>query len=125
MSYDTAPASSLTANVPDGMVDKMRNDMSFVGLFTIIFGALYCLSIVGALIGVPLIIAGLRIRESAESFEDFNNGDRSALTRALEKQRSYFFIQKILIIVGLVFLVLYIIAIFSFIGFGLFSGSSY
>ena len=42
--------------------DKMTSDMRFVGLFTIIYGVLTCLTIIGALIGVPTIIIGLRIR---------------------------------------------------------------
>ncbi|MBN1301493.1 MAG: DUF5362 domain-containing protein [Melioribacteraceae bacterium] len=101
---------------------KMVSDMKFVGLFTIIYGALSCLSIIGAVIGIPLIIAGLRLREAAEEYTIFQSiSDNNALKRAFEKQQKYFNILKILIIVGLALLVLYII---FFIMFGLFAFSS-
>jgi hypothetical protein len=93
----------------------MRGDMKFVGLFSIIYGALTSLSIVGAIVGIPMIIAGLRLRESADGYEAFARGDGSALTRAFEKQRSYFFIQKILIIVAIAGIVLYIAGIILFV----------
>lgn len=100
---------------------QMTGDMKFVGIFTIIYGAIMCLSIIGALIGIPLIIAGLRIRESADEYNLFQaSNDKNALRRAFEKQSKYFRIQKILIIVGLVLFALYIIGIllFGFLTFG-------
>lgn len=101
---------------------KMTSDMRFVGLFTIIYGGLTCLSIIGAVIGIPLIIAGLRIREAAEEYNLFRTtDDNKALRRAFEKQQKYFNIIKILIIVGLVLFVLYIVFIVIF---GIFAFSS-
>lgn len=99
------------------MFTRMTADMKFVGIFTIIYGGLTCLSIIGALIGVPLIIAGLRIREAADEFTVFqSSNDSKALRRALEKQAKYFNILKILIIVALVLTVIYIIVMISMIG---------
>jgi beta-lactamase regulating signal transducer with metallopeptidase domain len=119
-----AGASTATSSVSFGdTVSKMNSDMNFVGLFSIIYGALTCLSIVGALIGIPLIIMGLRLRKAAASFEQFDaHGSRDALRRAFEKQRSFFFINKVLIIIGIVFFVLYI-AFIVFIGVGIFTQS--
>src|SRR5207302_10257148 len=77
----------------------MTGDMKFVGIFMIIIGALDCLSIVGALIGVPLIFAGLRVREAADGFAAYAAGDYSGLGRAFIGQASYFKILKILVIV--------------------------
>ena len=48
--------------------EKMTNDMRFVGMFAIIYGALTCLSIIGALIGVPIIFVGLRMRKPPINF---------------------------------------------------------
>ncbi len=99
------------------MVSSLSSNMNFVGLFTIIYGALTCLSIIGALIGVPMIIAGLRIRESADSFSTFKNSyNFESLQMALERQNKFFNIIKILIIVGLVLFALYLIFIFTFLG---------
>ena len=48
------------------MFGKMTSDMRFVGLFTIIYGAINCLSIIGAVIGVTMIFIGIRMREAAD-----------------------------------------------------------
>ena len=99
------------------MFSRMTSDMKFVGIFTIIYGGLTCLSIIGAVIGIPLIFAGMRIREAADEFTIFqSSNDSKALRRALEKQGRYFNILKILIIVALVLTVIYIIVIISMIG---------
>jgi len=99
-------------------VKKMANDMRFVGLFTIIYGAFSCLSIIGAIIGVPLIIAGLRLRESADAFVAWLTGkEENKLTQGFDLQGKYFFIQKIIIIVTLILMVLSFIIMFASIGF--------
>jgi uncharacterized membrane protein len=93
-------------------ITKLSSDMRFVGLFFIIVGVLYSLTIIGAILGIPLIISGLRLRESSDSFSSYMlSGDNNMLERALERQSRFFFIQKIFIIITLVFMVLYIIAI--------------
>ena len=100
---------------------KMIGDMKFVGVFTIVYGAISCLSIVGAIIGIPMIIMGMRLRESADFYTSFQaQKDENALSLAFEKQGSYFNIQKILIIIGLVIIGLYI---FGAIIFGVFMAS--
>jgi hypothetical protein len=96
-------------------LNKMTRDMNFLGMFIIIIGALYSLTIIGALIGIPLIISGLRLRESANSFSSYGaTSDAFALEQALEKQGRFFFIQKVLAIVGIVLMILYIICIIIF-----------
>jgi hypothetical protein len=100
------------------VVKKMTNDMRFVGLFTIIYGALSCLSIFGAIVGVPLIIAGLRLRESADAFVLWlSSKEDNKLTQGFELQGKFFFIQKIIIIVTLILMVLSFIIMFASIGF--------
>ena len=92
------------------MFSKMTSDMRFVGLFTIIYGAINCLSIIGAIIGVPMIFIGIRMREAAEHFDVFrDSNDAKALRRGFESQAKFLNIQKILIIVGIVLIVLSII----------------
>lgn len=94
------------------LFDKMTSDMRFVGLFTIIYGVLTCLTIIGALIGVPTIIIGLRMREAADQFSMYKaTNNAAALRQGFELQGKYFRLIKILIIVGLVLTVLYIILI--------------
>lgn len=99
--------------------DKMIGDMRFVGMFVIIYGALYCISIIGALIGVPLIIAGLRIRESADQFAIYRTtNDSGAMRSGFQLQGKYFNIFKILIIIMLVLFVLSIILVAFLIMYG-------
>ncbi len=98
--------------------EKMTNDMRFVGMFAIIYGALTCLSIIGALIGVPIIFVGLRMREAADQFSTFRITNNAASMRAgFELQGRFFHILKVLIIVQIVFIVLMIIFFVMFISF--------
>ncbi|MEJ2613468.1 MAG: DUF5362 domain-containing protein [Ignavibacteriaceae bacterium] len=106
-------------------VNKMTGDMQFVGIFYIIIGALQCLSIIGAIIGIPLIICGLRLRESADSFRGYlTTNDTGMLENALERQSRFFFIQKVLLIISIVLFVLYIVIIIIF-GISMFSSMSH
>jgi len=100
------------------VVKKMTNDMRFVGLFTIIYGALSCLSIIGAIIGVPLIIAGLRLRESSDNFVLWlTSKEENKLIQGFDLQGKYFFINKVIIIISLILFGLYIIGMIAFFGF--------
>jgi hypothetical protein len=106
-------------------VEGMVGDMRFVGIFTLIYGAFTCLGIITAVIGVPVIIMGLRLREAAEQFERYaRSGDGNALASALERQASYFRIQKIFLLIALAFMVLYFLVIFFVIGTAGLSGLS-
>jgi len=100
--------------------DQMVKDMRFVGMFSIIYGAITCLTIIGALFGIPTIIIGLRIREAADQFELFRlTNDAAAMRSGFELQGKYFRIIKILSIISLVLLAIYIVFIIIFISSGL------
>jgi uncharacterized membrane protein len=99
------------------MVAKLNADMRFVGIFNIVYGAILCLSIIGAIVGVPLIIGGIRLREAADSFEVYlRSSDFAALEKGLERQGRFFFIQKVFLIVALVITGLYILFMVFFFG---------
>ncbi len=102
------------------IVRDMCGDMKLAGIFGIIFGAFYCVTIIGALVGVPYIIASIRLRESADAFLGYLDANNfEALQKGFEKQKSFFFISKVLLIISLVFfvfMVLYFIVIFGVIG---------
>jgi len=103
----------------DTIISKMSKDMTFLAILLIIYGALSCLTIIGALVGVPYIFAGLRMKEAAEHFKSYLfNKNVSNLNYALERQQRMFFIFKVLAIIGIVLFVLIILfyaAIFGFI----------
>jgi hypothetical protein len=97
------------------MMSKMGSDMKFVGLFHIIYGALNCLTIIGAIIGVPFIIAGLRLRESGDSFSDYlRSNNFQILEAALERTSRFISIYKVLIIIYLVLIGLGILFLIIF-----------
>ncbi len=99
------------------MFSRMTSDMKFLGMFYIIYGVLASLSIIGAIIGIPLLISGLRLREAADELNSFRGtNDSNYLRRGFELQGKFFRIQKIIIIVGLVITVLYILGIVFFLG---------
>ena len=92
------------------IIGKMSSDMYFLGIYSIVVGALACLTIIGAAIGIPQIFAGLRLREAADAYKDFiNTNNIGAIQYAFDRQQRYFRITKILAIVGMVLLVLIII----------------
>jgi hypothetical protein len=118
LNLDTNPVNFKTPSMFQINFEKMTNDMRFVGMFAIIYGALTCLSIIGALIGVPIIIIGLRMRESADQFSSFRITNNAASMRAgFELQGKFFHILKILIIVQIVLIVLCIIFFIVFISY--------
>lgn len=110
----------------NSIIHGMTGDMSLVGIVSIITGALYCLSCIGALVGVPLIFAGLRLRESADAFRNYaQTNSQSELDNAIQKQSRYFFIQKIFIIIALVFFVIYVIFMIFLFATGAFKNYQY
>ncbi len=102
------------------MLRTMSGDMKFIGIFTIVAGAISCLSIIGAAFGIPYIFAGIRLKDSAAAFVAYSShADSGQLRNALDLQGKYFRIQKILILVGLGLAALYIIVAFFIIGMAL------
>ncbi len=94
------------------VVIKMCKDMRFVGVCSIIYGAISCLSIFGAIFGIPIILMGLRMRESADAFSSYSNSeDRNTLIYAIDRLSKMFFHFKLWIIITLAIFGLYILII--------------
>lgn len=94
---------------PD-LITKMANDMTFLSICIVIYGAFSCLSIIGALFGIPYIFAGFRLKESAHNFKNYAlTQNQFDLQVALEKQQRFFYIFKVLTIIGIIFTLLIII----------------
>ncbi|MFC1477754.1 DUF5362 domain-containing protein [candidate division KSB1 bacterium] len=90
----------------------MASDMKFVGIMSIVYGAFSCLNCIGAIWGIPIIFAGIRLREAAEKFDEFlrtNTADH--LESAFERQGRCFFIVKVLLIISIAFTLLVIIGV--------------
>lgn len=94
---------------------RLTGNMRFIGIYYMIAGVLCSLTIIGAILGIPMFIAGSRMRDSAENLKLYNeNKSDETLNRALNLQNSSFFIYKIMIIVSLAFFVIYIIFLIAF-----------
>ncbi len=92
-------------------------DMRFVGIVAVIFGGIASASIIGAVVGVPLLLFGLRIREAAVAYRDFaTDGDSLELSAALEKLAGAFKMLKFAIFAQLA---VWALTILLFIVFGL------
>jgi hypothetical protein len=107
---------SMSENIP-----KMAMYMKFIGILQIIGGALYCITIIGALIGVPVIFMGIRLREAADGFKKYLASDsKQDLDVAIEKQKRSFYIQFVLAIISLVLVGIYIIVLIGLLASGKF-----
>lgn len=101
--------SVLQNNLISETVEKMAADMKFYAIFYVIVGAVYCFTIFGALYGIPLIIYSIKLKDSAEQYKDFaQNKDFFMLHKAMENQRKFFFFNKVIIIIGIIFTLLYL-----------------
>ena len=105
---------SLSINVPN-----LSRYMNFIGLLAIIGGALYCITIIGAVFGIPSIFMGIRLREAADGFKKYLSSDsKQDLGYAIDRQTKAFFIQFVLAIISLAILGLYLIILIIVLGLG-------
>ena len=99
---------------------RTLGDMRFIGWAGMIYGIMTCLSIVGAIVGVPMIIAAHRFIEGLNRFENYRR-DRveSELKAGFDELGRSFRLLKILMIVQIVLTVAYIAFLFLLGGIGL------
>jgi hypothetical protein len=91
-------------------ITKLCPWVSFHGWIYLLGGAFYCLSIIGAIIGVPMIIAGVGLINSTKDFRDFaNSQDLARLNSALVEQKKFF------ATTGILFILTFIVPILLFI----------
>ena len=94
---------------------KMAGDMKFLAIYSIVYGAINCLTIIGAAIGVPMIFVGIRMKDSAEAFRAYTSvKDVNILQQALFLQSKYMRTLKIL---GIISIILFIVVIAIYITF--------
>ena len=103
--------------------ERTLSDMRFMGWISMIYGILTCLSIIGAVLGVPLIIASHRFIEGVNRFELFRNtGTEGELAAGFYELGRSFRILKVLTIIYLVLTVGYLVFLFLLGGLGLLAG---
>ncbi len=91
-------------------ITTMSKWMNFNGIISIIYGAICCLTCVGAIIGWAPIVLGVWSIKASKAFTDFaQNNNEPGIEEGFAKLKSIYMLTGILIIIGLIFFVIYII----------------
>ena len=113
-----------TAIHPLGLgFERTLSDMRFMGWVSMIYGILTCLSIVGVVVGIPLIIASHRFIEGVNRLELFrSSGAQDELTAGFYELGRSFRVLKIVTIIFLVLMVAQFTLFFILGGIGILTG---
>lgn len=103
---------------------RRRVWMRIIGVLAILGGAFYTITIIGALVGVPMIFAGVYLMQAAGHFEHGLQGNPARLYEGVDRLSLAIQIAGIIALIGLVFTILYFIFIFAVVGLGVFSAAS-
>jgi hypothetical protein len=84
------------------------------GVISIIAGAFLCLGIISAIMGIPQIIAGVKLFKSGSSFSLVANTQQECdIVSAIEHLYSYWKYALIAFIASIVFIIIYIVIIMA------------
>ena len=115
------PVSAFNHPMGPGFADTLSS-MRFVGWMGMVYGIFICLSIVGAIVGIPLILASNRFLGGVKRFENYRQDCSEAeLKVGFEELGSSFRTLKILAIVYIVLIIAYIGLLIMLGGIGLLS----
>jgi len=112
MSYSNSGGHTLS---PDGQekAQSLQFWLKFFGVFNMIMGGLYCLSIVGILIGWMPVLIGYVLYKGGDSMERFaSSNDTMALEESIASMRLFWMISGIMTIVSVVVGILSTIVVF-------------
>jgi hypothetical protein len=97
-------------------IDSLSGWMKFMGIYTIVLGSIYCLGIITAAFGVPLILGGKSLFKASNNIlklKQFNNP--FVLNETFSAINKYFKITGIITIISVVLTVIYaIVLIFAY-----------
>ena len=115
--YDTISTISV-----DEVFKKKMNFLGLVqqilGVIMVIFGGLYCLTIIGAILGVPFILIGLKIFKSGEAYKKsiitLEGGDiKEGLTLFSDAMKIYIIMIVVILVIEILFLIVFMSTILS------------
>ncbi|MFZ2707853.1 MAG: DUF5362 family protein [Leptotrichiaceae bacterium] len=115
--YDTISTISV-----DEVFKKKMNFLGLVqqilGVIMVIFGGLYCLTIIGAILGVPFILIGLKIFKSGEAYKKsiitLEGGDiKEGLTLFSDAMKIYIIMIVVILVIEILFLIVFMGTILS------------
>ena len=115
--YDTISTISV-----DEVFKKKMNFLGLVqqilGVIMVIFGGLYCLTIIGAILGVPFILIGLKMFKSGEAYKKsiitLEGGDiKEGLTLFSDAMKIYIIMIVVILVIEILFLIVFMDTILS------------
>ena len=115
--YDTISTISV-----DEVFKKKMNFLGLVqqilGVIMVIFGGLYCLTIIGAILGVPFILIGLKIFKSGEAYKKsiitLEGGDiKEGLILFSDAMKIYIIMIVVILVIEILFFIIFISTILS------------
>ena len=103
--------------------EMLKKQMKFIaimqqiyGVIMIIIGALSCLGIISAIVGIPVILAGVKLFKSGSTFGMAANFDNERnLVEAIENLHGYWKFSLIALICSILFFIIYMILIIALI----------
>ena len=110
--YDTISTISV-----DEVFKKKMNFLGLVqqilGVIMVIFGGLYCLTIIGAILGVPFILIGLKMFKSGEAYKKsiitLEGGDiKEGLTLFSDAMKIYIIMIVVLLVIEILLSITFI-----------------
>ena len=102
------------------IIDRLKKWTRFVGIMNIVIGIIYCFTIIifsipTVLIGIVTIFMGTKLTVAANHLEfALNNSDNKSFQIVIDQFQRYFFINGMLFIVALVFMLFLLIVISLF-----------
>ena len=116
---DLNQSKSITIN----STEMLKKQMKFIaimqqiyGVIMIIIGALSCLGIISAIVGIPVILAGVKLFKSGSTFSMAANFDNERnLIEAIENLHGYWKFSLIAFICSIIFFIIYMILIVALI----------
>lgn len=102
---------------------RTLGDMKFVGVAAMIYGFFNCLSLAGAVMGIPIIIASNRFLEAVKILQRYRqSGQQDDLSRAFQEMGRSFRLLKTVVLITIAMSVLAFVVMFFFGGVALLAG---
>lgn len=92
--------------------------MQLMGWVFLVQGVITCLSIIGAIFGVPVAIMGYHLKEAGNKYKAGVPHDARMQYQASDHLGTYFMINGIFVLIGLGIMLLYFVALFAMVVIG-------
>jgi hypothetical protein len=118
----TEPAKGFGGDNASGLFEPLyqkRIWIRILGIALILLGALYCITIIGAIFGIPMIFAGVFMNQAAGHIEAGFMGNPARLYEGSRKLASALQMGGIIILIISVIMILYFGAIIMMLFFGI------